>query len=58
MQLFATLKTWLFAVGVIVATASIILNIVLVRTYTTQFFMTMRMLTLLSEEMVRRNKRV
>lgn len=48
----------LLVVGIVVAGLGIIFNILFVRMLKKEFIVTIRMVTLLNEEMVRKNKRV
>lgn len=48
----------LLVMGIVVAGLGIIFNILFVRMLKKEFIVTIRMVTLLNEEMVRKNKRV
>lgn len=58
LRLYTILKTMLLVVGIVVAGLGIIFNILFVRMLKKEFIVTIRMVTLLNEEMVRKNKRV
>lgn len=57
-QIFSTLKVLLLVVGVAVSVLGIFVNVLFVRRLNREFMMSIRMLTLLNEDMVRKNKRV